>query len=239
MLPPGGGKFSVAQQLIPVSARPVLNRSTGLIIRYSSPPGAAGVSLWRIRVSSAMDTTFRFVHLFSIPANGVVNETRYMPWRDFFGQIIERKSTKIQKCGKDIIGDPRCTIKPEMLTHVSFLESEDTIAHAIELHQVILTTDPISEQNQLQHHTEEAEALLWEREHHALNTQDFYYNGTRYVIGGNCTGVCTMTTTTSMLPDDSPTGAVPEMGVAAAEASSLFVQGLWLMVAVAVLQILA
>merc|ERR1719313_1579836 len=151
MLPAGGGMFSVAQKLIPVSARPVLNRSTGLIIRYSSPPGAAGVSLWRIRVSSAMDTTYRFVHLFSIPANGVVNETRYMPWRDFFGQIIERKSTKIQKCGKDIIGDPRCTIKPEMLTHVSFLESEDTIAHAIELHQVILTTDPIAEQNQLQH----------------------------------------------------------------------------------------
>merc|ERR1712232_36145 len=91
-------------------------------------------------------------------------------------------------------------MKPSNLTHVSLLESEDTITHEILLHQVLVTTDPIEEQNAAQHHTEEQEALLWEREHAAMNIKDFYYNGTHWQVGGNCSGmmgICTVTTTTT------------------------------------------
>jgi hypothetical protein len=96
-------------------------------------------------------------------------------------------------------------MKPGNLTHLSFLESEDSVAHEILLHQVIVTTDPIEEQNADQHHTEEAAALLWEREHAALNVKDFWYNGTHWQVGGNCSapmGVCIVT--------DASTTPVPE-----------------------------
>lgn len=189
LIPPGGGKFSVAMKEIPVAAKGMLSASTGLILRYTSPPGASALSLWRIRVNGATDHAVRFVDLFSVPANGVVNETRYFPWTSFFGQIMERVNPKVLDCRE--ITDPRCTMKPEDLTHVSLLESEDTAAHEIVVHSLILTTDPITEQNPAQHHTEEAEALMWEREHRAMNVQNFEFNGTHYVIGGNCTGVCT------------------------------------------------
>lgn len=186
--PPGGGKFSVVHKELPAAAR--LDGSTGLIIRYSSPPGASGVSLWRIRVSSSANRRVRFTHLFSIPADGTTNETRYMPWTDFTGQIMQR--TGILNCSK-MQGDASCVLNPDNITHVSFLESEDTIAHEIMLHSVIVTTDPIQEQNAAQHHTEEAAALIWEREHHAMTVKEFDFNGTHYVMGGNCSGVCVMT----------------------------------------------
>jgi hypothetical protein len=198
LVPPGGGKFSVAQREFPDAAKNILNESTGLIIRYTSPAGASEVSLWRVRVNSATDQTVRFVTLFSIPADGVVDETRYLPWTSFFGQIVERGNPKVLDCRE--INDTRCNMTPGNLTHVSFLESEDTIAHEILLHQLIVTTDPIAEQNVTQHHTAEAEALLWEREHAALNPLQFTFNGTQWQVGGNCSGIfgaCTYTTTTT------------------------------------------
>lgn len=184
--PPGHGKFSVAQKELPAAAK--ISASTGLIIRYTSPPGAPGVSLWRIRVTDSTQRKpyIRFTHLFSIPADGVVNETRYMPWKDFRGQILQPRSTKVIDCLPQST-DPQCTLKPESITHVSFLESEDTVAHEIVLHSLVVTTDPIEEQHPIQHHTEEAAALIWEREHHAQNIHEFDYNGTHYVVGGNCT----------------------------------------------------
>lgn len=220
--PPGGGRFSVAQKEIPAAGKAILGESTGLILRYTSPPGASGLSLWRVRVTSETDPSVRFAHLFSIPANGVKNETRYMPWEDFHGQITDRDTTKIKDCRKT--SDPRCTINRTSLTHVSFLESEDTIAHAIRLHEVLVVTYPIAEQNVEQHHTEEQAALIWEREHAAQNVQDFWFNGTHWQVGGNCTNpmrVCIVTdattgeTTTAPMTTPAATGGT-SLNVAAA-----------------------
>lgn len=172
--PPGGGKFSVAEAELPDAAR-LGKASTGLILRYSAKPGADGISLWRVRVHSSDRPYVRFVHLFSIPADGVANETRHMPWSDWRGQVI--KNRKIVEC-KDRVDD-ECTIHPERITHISFLESEDTITHSILLHQVIVTTREIYERNATQHHTDEAEALLWEREHRMFNMQELLRNYSR------------------------------------------------------------
>merc|ERR1719265_2460620 len=70
---------------------------------------------------------------------------------------------RIVECGDRT--DDECTLFPENITHISFLESEDTIAHSILLHGITVTTSEIHEHDVQQHHTEEAEALLWEREH--------------------------------------------------------------------------
>jgi len=229
--PPGGGKFSVIQKQFPASTAVMMATSTGLIIRYTSPPlvpevGATGVSLWRVRVSSATDHHVRFTHLFSIPAKGVQSETRYMPWKDFHGQIIER-TKKVHDCRQmpplPALQDVRCTMTPETLTHVSFLESEDTIAHAITLHSVVVTTDPINERNAVQHHTEEDAALVWEREHHAATTQHFDYNGTHYTSGGDChshTGVCRENATVIAKPTDGPGAPQGVIGISGAPQAS-------------------
>eukprot|EP00927_Polykrikos_kofoidii_P075366 TRINITY_DN71534_c0_g1_i1.p2 TRINITY_DN71534_c0_g1~~TRINITY_DN71534_c0_g1_i1.p2 ORF type:complete len:290 (-),score=28.71 TRINITY_DN71534_c0_g1_i1:166-1035(-) len=195
LTPAGDGKFSVAEVELPLAAK--LPNSTGLIISYTALTGAEGVSLWRIRVSSAADPTTRFTHLFSVPADGVANETRYMPWADFHGQLLKDKA--ITDCRDAGITDARCTLNPDTITHVSFLESEDTVAHAILVHSVIVTTDPIQERNVEQHHTEEQAALIWEQEHKRHFQQDIEYNGTHYLWGGNCEGLCIRNMTTSIL----------------------------------------
>jgi hypothetical protein len=118
----------------------------------------------------------RFVDLFSVPADGVTNETRYMPWSGFKGQLMQARS--IEDCKDRPDDDENCTLRPEQITHVSFLESEDTSAHAIMVHQLIVTNEEIHEHNVEQHHTEEAEALLWEREHHVVYTLGDFYNAT-------------------------------------------------------------
>merc|ERR1712130_514227 len=115
--------------------------------------GQVGHSLWRIRVSSAQNPKVRWVHLFSVPANGVTNEIRRMPWTDFKGQKLAYRS--IVDC--DGSTDPDCVLDPAKLTHISFLESEDTIAHALHLESITLTSNPIAEENVQQHHSEEAE----------------------------------------------------------------------------------
>eukprot|EP00929_Paragymnodinium_shiwhaense_P037933 TRINITY_DN20123_c0_g1_i1.p1 TRINITY_DN20123_c0_g1~~TRINITY_DN20123_c0_g1_i1.p1 ORF type:complete len:353 (-),score=56.34 TRINITY_DN20123_c0_g1_i1:94-996(-) len=162
--PPGGGKFSVVEANIPEALRFGSN-TTGLKITYSAASGASGVSLWRIRVTYADDPQVRFVHLFSIPAAGVTDETRHMPWADWTGQILDYVNKRVIDCAT-LQNEPRCTIQPERISHISFLESEDTIAHAIAMKNVVVTDEEIVERNAEQHHTEEQAALLWEREHH-------------------------------------------------------------------------
>jgi len=191
--PAGGGKFSVIEAKLPTNGLFGI-MSTGLRFTYSAnacestdhgndhnhadhaehgcPAGETGHSLWRIRVSSESTPNVRWTHLFSVPSGGVTSEVRHMPWKDFTGQKLMRRS--IVDCSSltaaaDIA---ECTLDPSKLTHISFLESEDTISHPIHVEKLIITSNVITEKNADQHHSEEAEALIWEREHHMVYNSD-------------------------------------------------------------------
>jgi len=166
--PPGGGKFSVAQASLTNGATFGTN-STGIRITYSADPGAAGVSLWRVRVTKVNLPNVRFTHLFSVPAAGVTNETRHMPWADFRGQKMTR--TSLTDCVPPF--DEECTLNASLITTISFLESEDTITHPIKIQSIVVTRNEIHELNAAAHHAEEAEALIWEREHRVFDVQAF------------------------------------------------------------------
>mmetsp|Transcript_105533 Transcript_105533/g.296978 ORF Transcript_105533/g.296978 Transcript_105533/m.296978 type:complete len:305 (-) Transcript_105533:99-1013(-) len=165
LVPPGGGKFSVTEAALPTE-NGLSSSSTGLRLRYSANPDASGVSLWRLRVRDERHLGARFVTLFSVPPEGVTNKTQYFPWSDFRGQLIDFAAKKIIECGAST--DENCTMWPERMTHISFLESEDTVAHAIWLHELVVVHYEIADKNETAHHTEEDEARLFDREHKML-----------------------------------------------------------------------
>merc|ERR1712176_49990 len=73
-----------------------------------------------------------------------------------------------------------CVLDPQTITHISFLESEDTIVHSIMVNSIVVTSNDLHEQDAERHHAEEAEALIWEREHHHMRHDDFTPNRTKH-----------------------------------------------------------
>merc|ERR1712203_1222329 len=92
-----------------------------------------------------------------------------MPWADFRGQKMTR--TSLTDCVPPF--DEDCTLDASLITTISFLESEDTIMHPIQIQSIVVTRNEIHELNAEAHHAAEAEALLWEREHKVFDMQAF------------------------------------------------------------------
>merc|ERR1711879_474684 len=90
----------------------------------------------------------RFVTLFSIPADGVMDKTLLLPWSGFSGQLVNARA--IQKCVS--IEDLRCTLVPENITRISFLAAEGAIPHSILLHAVSEFFGPLPDMGHDTHH---------------------------------------------------------------------------------------